>query len=189
MNCRNHGLRRKYKAGFTLVEAVVAIFILATGILAIVDVATQGLKISTATQYDYIAKKKAEQAIEAIFTARNVQEESWDDIQNISKGGIFKDGPQNLYAPGKDGLVGTNNDDTTHPDVLTTGPGPDGIFGTADDIVVPLPGMTREIQITTPLDAFGNPIPNLREITVIMRYTVTGVSKTQTFVSYISPFA
>jgi hypothetical protein len=51
----------------------VAIFILATGILAIVDVATQGLKISTATQYDYIAKKKAEQAIEAIFTARNTQ--------------------------------------------------------------------------------------------------------------------
>jgi hypothetical protein len=76
-----------------------------------------------------------------------------------------------------------------HPDVLTTGPGPDGVFGTADDVVIPLPAMTREIQITTPLDVSGNPIPNLRQITVIMRYTVTGMQKTQTFISYISPFA
>jgi type II secretory pathway pseudopilin PulG len=189
MSCRNHTLRRKNQAGFTLVEAVAAIFILAIGILSIIQVATQGLKISMATQYDYIAKKKAEQSIEAIFTARNTQEKSWDEIQNISDGGIFKNGPQPLYAPGKDGLVGTNNDDTAHPDVLTTGPGSDGVMGSNDDIVIPLPNMTREIQITTPLDGTGNPIPNLRQITVIMRYTVTGVQKTQTFISYISPFA
>jgi prepilin-type N-terminal cleavage/methylation domain-containing protein len=189
MSCRNHTIRRKNQAGFTLVETIVAIFILAIGILSIISVATQALKISTVTQYDYIAKKKAEQAIEAIFTARNTQEKSWDQIQNISQGGIFKDGPQSLYAPGVDGLVGTNNDDILHPDVLTTGPGPDGVFGTADDVVIPLPAMTREIQITTPLDVSGNPIPNLRQITVIMRYTVTGMQKTQTFISYISPFA
>lgn len=189
MKCRNHTLRPKNQAAFTLIESVVAILILAIGILSIIQVATQGLKVSMATQYDYIAKKKAEQAIEAIFTARNTQEKSWDEIQNISDGGIFKNGPQPLYAPGTDGLVGTNNDDTSRPDVLTTGPGSDGIMGTADDIVIPLPNMTREIQITTPLDGTGNPIPNLRQITLIMRYTVTGVPKTQTFISYISPFA
>jgi hypothetical protein len=165
--------------------------ILAIGILSMIDVMAQGLKVSSGTQYDFIAKKKAEEAIEAIFTARNTQEKSWDQIQNISNGGIFKDGPQPLYAPGNDGLVGTINDDAAHPDVVIAGPGPDGIMGTADDVVLPLSGMgmTRQIQIGTILDKNGNPTPNLRQITVTMNYTVAGRPKTQTFIAYISPWA
>ena len=54
--------------------------VLAIGVLSMIDVMTQGLKVSATTQYDYIAKKKAEQAIEAIFTARNSQEKSWDQM-------------------------------------------------------------------------------------------------------------
>jgi hypothetical protein len=165
--------------------------ILAIGILSMIDVMAQGLKVSSGTQYDFIAKKKAEEAIEAIFTARNTQEKSWDQIQNISNGGIFKDGPQPLYAPGNDGLVGTINDDAAHPDVVIAGPGPDGIMGTADDVVLPLSGMgmTRQIQIGGIVDKNGKPTPNLRQITVTMNYTVAGRQKTQTFIAYISPWA
>jgi len=189
MKLQTSVLLRKKQRGFTLLEAVVAILLVSVGLLAMVLVLTQGLKIAAATQSDYIAKKKAEEAIEAIFTARNTQLKSWDDIQNISAGGIFKDGPQNMYAPGNDGLVGTNNDNTAKPDVLITGPGPDGTWNTADDVTVPLSGMTREIQIVNVLDATGNTIPNLRQITVIMRYVAAGEARTQTFISYISPFA
>ena len=49
--------------------------------------------------------------------------------------------------------------------------------------------MTREIQITTVVDKTGNTILNLRQITVIMRYMAAGGQKTQTFISYISPWA
>jgi prepilin-type N-terminal cleavage/methylation domain-containing protein len=189
MKSRNYAPLRKPQAGFTLLETLVAMLILTIGILSMIDVMAQGLKVSTTTQYDYIAKKKAEEAIEAIFTARNSMEKSWDQIQNISQGGIFKDGPQPLYAPGNDGLVGTVNDDITHPDVVIIAPGPDGIMGTSDDLVVPLSGMTREIQITTVVDNAGKTLLNLRQITVIMRYTAIGGEKTQTFICYISPFA
>jgi len=191
MTFSNHALRRKHQAGFTLVEALLAMVILAIGILSMIDVMAQGLKVSAGTQNDFIAKKKAEEAIEAIFTARNTQEKSWDQIQNISNGGIFKDGPQPLYAPGNDGLVGTINDDAAHPDVVIAGPGPDGIMGTADDVVLPLSGMgmTRQIQIGGIVDKNGKPTPNLRQITVTMNYTVAGRQKTQTFIAYISPWA
>jgi prepilin-type N-terminal cleavage/methylation domain-containing protein len=191
MKFQNHALPRKHQAGFTLIEALVAMLILAIGILSMIDVMAQGLKVSSGTQYDFIAKKKAEEAIEAIFTARNTQEKSWDQIQNISNGGIFKDGPQPLYAPGNDGLVGTINDDAAHPDVVIAGPGPDGIMGTADDVVLPLSGMgmTRQIQIGGIVDKNGKPTPNLRQITVTMNYTVAGRQKTQTFIAYISPWA
>jgi len=189
MRFRNHALPRKRQAGFTLVEVVIATFILAIGILSMIDIMVQGLRVSTGTQYDFIAKKKAEEAIEAIFTARNTQEKSWDQIQNISQGGIFKDGPQPLYAPGNDGLVGTVKDDATHPDVVITGPGPDGIMGTSDDVVLPLSMMTRQIQITSVFDTAGNIEPNLREITITMSYSIAGVKRNQTFLSYISPWA
>src|SRR6267143_3706345 len=189
MRFRNHALPRKRQAGFTLVEVVIATFILAIGILSMIDIMVQGLRVSTGTQYDFIAKKKAEEAIEAIFTARNTQEKSWDQIQNISQGGIFKDGPQPLYAPGVDGLVGTVNDDTAHPDVVIIGAGPDGIMGTNDDAVLPLSGMTREIQITTVVVNNGQTVLNLRQITIIMRYMAVGGQKSQTFISYISPWA
>jgi prepilin-type N-terminal cleavage/methylation domain-containing protein len=189
MKLKNRALPLKRQSGFTLIEVLAAMLILTIGILSMIDVMMQGLKVSTTTQYDFIAKKKAEQAIEAIFTARNSQEKSWDEIQNVSNGGIFKDGPQPLYAPGPDGLVGTAKDDTAHPDVVITGAGPDGIMGTSDDVVMPLSFMTREIQITTVVDSSGNTVQNLRQITVIIRYGVVGGQKTQTFISYISPWA
>jgi hypothetical protein len=62
-------------------------------------------------------------------------------------------------------------------------------MGTADDIVMPLSGMTRQIQIASVLDSSGNIEPNLRQITITMSYNVAGNQKTQTFICYISPWA
>jgi len=182
--------KRKSQSGFSLLETMIAIMILSFGILSLAVVFSQGLVFAQATQMDYIAQKKAEQAVESIFTARDTQETSWTQIQNVSQGGIFKDGPQNLFAPGlNNGLVGTAGDDTTHPDVIITGPGPDGILGTADDVVTPLTSMTRTIQIANVIDANGNIEPNVRQITITMIYPVGNLHRTYTLISYISSFS
>lgn len=177
-----HKLRGIQK-GFSLLEVLVALGVLSFGILSLVAVFTTGVTFSDATQYDYIAEKKAEQAVEAIFSARNTGLKSWADIQNVSAGGIFLGGPQPLLSPGPDGIVGTANDNAAKPDVIIVGPGPDGIMGTADDITIPLNGMTREIQI------FNLANPNLRRIVVTIRYKVGRLKRTYQLTSYISAFA
>jgi type II secretory pathway pseudopilin PulG len=180
----------KRQAGFSLLETMIAILVLSFGILSLAVVFSEGLLFAQASQMDYIAQKKAEEAVESIFTARDTQETSWSQIQNASQGGIFLDGPQPLYAPGlANGLVGTAGDDTTHPDVVITGPGPDGILGTADDVVTPLTSMKRTIGITNVVDAAGNVEPNVRLITITMTYPVGRLSRTYTLISYISSFS
>jgi prepilin-type N-terminal cleavage/methylation domain-containing protein len=177
-------LRRRLDKGFSLLEVIVAMAVLSFGILSLVAVFTAGITFSDATQYDYIAEKKAEQAVEAIFSARNTGLKSWVDIQNKTAGGIFLNGPQPLLAPGPDGLVGTDKDNAAKPDMVIVGPGPDGIMGTADDVTIPLSGMTRQIEIS---NISGQ--PNIRKIVVIMRYNVGRLKRTYQLVSYISAFA
>lgn len=173
------------RAGFTLIEAMISIVILSFGVLSLAVVYAQGIMYATMTQYDYIAEKKAEEAVETIFTARDTKVLTWAQINNESQGGVFIDGPRPLLDPGPDGLVGTADDDAALPDQIIIGPGPDGILGTADDVVVNLnPWMTRTIAIT-PVTAEQN----LRQITITINYTVGSVQRTYTLISYISAFA
>jgi hypothetical protein len=137
------------------------------------------------TQYDYIAEKKAEEAVETIFTARDTKVLTWVQIQNVSTGGVFIDGARPLLDPGPDGLVGTADDNAALPDSIIIGPGPDGVLGTADDLVVNLnPWMTRTIAITP---VTGE--TNLRQITITINYQMGRMQRTYTLISYISAFA
>jgi hypothetical protein len=190
MKDKSRRLRRNRQKGFSLMEAMIAVLVLSFGILSLAAVFAQGLLFSAASQFDYIAQKKSEEAVESIFNARNTQATSWAQIQNVSTGGIFLDNPQPLLAPGvANGLVGTANDDAAHPDSVIVGPGPDGILGTADDVVIPLSNMKRTIVIAPVFDAAGNIEPNVRTITVTMTYTVGRLNRTYTLVSYISAFS
>jgi type II secretory pathway pseudopilin PulG len=174
-------------AGFTLLEAMISIFVLSFGVLSLAAVYAQGIFFASLSQYDYVAEKKAEQAVEAIFTARDIKQLTWSSIQNVSEDGVFKDGPQPILVPGTDGLVGTVTDGNAADEYITIGPGPDGILGTADDQVVNLnPWMTRTIAITA---VAGDANTNLRMITVTINYQVGKLNRTYTLVSYISAFA
>jgi len=172
-------------AGFTLIEAMISIVILSFGVLSLAAVYAQGIMFASLTQYDYIAEKKAEEAIETIFTARDTKILTWAQIQNVSTGGVFIDGAQPLLDPGPDGLVGTADDNTALPDSIIIGPGVDGKLGTADDVVVNLnPWMTRTIAMTP---VTGE--TNLRQITITINYRVGRITRTYTLISYISTFA
>ena len=179
----------KQQAGFTLLEAMIAIAIMSIGILSLAAVYAQGIQVANMTQMDYIAEKKAEEAVETIFAARDSKVLAWTNIRNVtgsggSSDGVFLTGPQPLCAAGPDGLYGTADDITSQPDVVIIGPGPDKILGTADDVVVPLKNMTRTIVIAN--------VPGesaLRQVTITMNYNVGKLQRQYTLISYISEFS
>ena len=182
---KRHSKISRQPAGFTLIEAMISIIILSFGVLSLAAVYAQGIMYASLTQYDYIAEKKAEEAVETIFTARDTKVLTWAQIQNVSTGGVFIDGARPLLDPGPDGLVGTADDNAALPDSIIIGPGPDGILGTADDLVVNLnPWMTRTIAITP---VTGE--TNLRQITITINYQMGRMQRTYTLISYISAFA
>lgn len=177
------------QAGFTLIETMIAIVVLTFGILALAGVFAQGVLVANMTQMDYIAQKKAQEAIETIYAARDSKQQPWANIRNVlgvsgNDGGIFLDGMRPLVYPGPDGLYGTADDVLISPDVVILGPGPDGQLGTADDVVLSLNGMTRTITITDVPNE-----PNLRQITITMDYRVGHTVRQYTLLSYISQFS
>jgi type II secretory pathway pseudopilin PulG len=179
----------KQQGGFTLLEAMIAIVILSFGIVSLAAVYAQGIQVANMTQLDYIAEKKAEEAVETIFAARDSKQLAWTNIRNVTgaggpNDGVFLVGPQPLLAAGPDGLYGTADDDKNNPDVVIIDPGPDKILGTADDVVMSLAGMTRTIVID---DVPGE--SGLRQITITMTYTAGSLTRQYTLVSYIAQFS
>jgi type II secretory pathway pseudopilin PulG len=191
---RSEAMNRRRKAigqqsGFTMIEALISIVILSFGVLSLAAVYAQGIYFASLTQFDYVAEKKAEQAVEVIFTARDNNTLTWAQIENTSSGGVFIAGPQPLLQPGPDGLVGTTTDSGSPDEVIVVGPNSAGQIGTTTDKTVDLnPWMTRTIDIEPVLDTAGNNEPNVRSITVTINYHVGKMQRTYTLISYISSF-
>jgi len=165
--------------GFSLIETVIAMGLMATALLGLAALMTAGAKRIGSTPGDLTATQKAAEAIENVFSARDTQTLRWAQLKNVADGGIFLDGAQPLRLAGNDGLLGTA-DDTGEEVVIL--PGHDQQLGTADDVTVSLKGFTREIQIRDVED-------NLRLITIITTYPQGSAIRTYTLTSYISNFA
>ena len=56
-----------------------------------------------------------------------------------------------------------------------TEPGPDGIYGTPDDVQMPLTNYQRKIEIQPVLDANGTVDPSLRAVNITVRYSTPRV--------------
>ena len=164
--------RRKPACGFSLVEVMFAVVILAVGLIALLAVFAQAVSASRFSREDMIAKQKAREALESVYAARNDTSIAFSDIQNAAKGGIFNDGFQALYLPGANGIVGTAQDTATLDHIVL--PGPDGLLGTADDVTVPLVNYQRQILITNVTNADGSTNPDLRHLAVTVRVTSPG---------------
>jgi prepilin-type N-terminal cleavage/methylation domain-containing protein len=173
------------EGGFSLIEVMIAIVVMSIGLLAVVASLATALSSAQSGEEDLIARQKALEAMESIYTARNSQQIPFAAVANQSNGGIFTDGPTPLLCPGPDGLVGTSDDapcttvaGVTCPDggaecmVL---PGPDGILGTADDVTMSLGNFTRTIEINPVLLSSGAPNTNMMAITITVAYTKAGL--------------
>ncbi len=170
------------QTGFTFVETMIAILILGGGLLALAVSFTQGMVVMGTAHAHQVAKEKAAEAMENVFTSRDARKiAQWSSIQNESNGGIFLDGLQPLGNPGPDGLINTTDDILTDIEVDHQ-TGPDGVMDTADDIYHSLTEYNRQILIT-------NLSPNLRQIQIIIVYTIGSLQRSYQLTAYISPFA
>lgn len=195
---RNRQTRRSTERGFTLLEVMVAIVVMTVGLLALIASFAAAITATRSSQEQLIARQKALEALESIYTARNSNEVGFAAINNLPAPGIFSVGPQVLNAAGADGILGTA-DDVPFPanGVCPAGPecvvlpGRDGILGTADDVPMSLSTFTRQIQINTVFQADGvTPNPNLRQAVVTVNYTVPGTTlqRSYTVSALISSF-
>jgi prepilin-type N-terminal cleavage/methylation domain-containing protein len=171
--------------GFSLVEVLIATLILTTGILSLLGVIGVAVQRAVSSSDAVIAREKAREAVESVHTARDMAAVSWPSIRNVDVGGLFLNGPQPLRLAGADGLVNTADDGDVENLQM---PGQDGILGTEDDTVRALDGFTREIVISDLPANNGGIDPNLREITVHIRYEMRGTWRTYTLRTYVSAF-
>jgi prepilin-type N-terminal cleavage/methylation domain-containing protein len=168
--------------GFSLAEVMVSMGILSVALLSLAGVFTMSLSRASNASADIIAKEQATQAIESIFAGRDSGRLRWADLQNVANGGIFQNGPQSVVDPGADRICNTTDDGTTV--VTIRKPGPNGNLGDSDDQVVALKNYTREVQIT----ASASSADTLRQVKVIIEYTVSGFKRHFEMVSYISSY-
>jgi prepilin-type N-terminal cleavage/methylation domain-containing protein len=175
---------RRQAEGFTLLETMIAMAVLLVGVLGLAAMLGSSLSYMQNSENDFIAQQKAEEALEAIYTAKYDDTITFAQVANTtaSPPGIFLAAGQPLLQPGTDGLVGTTADSTASPAYIYL-PGSDGLMGTSDDIQVPLTGFTRTITITNVAND-----ANLRTITVTVSYTKGRVSHSYSINSYISAF-
>ncbi len=167
------------QSGFTLVETLIAAVIMSGGLLALATAFAQGMILMSTSHYHQVAKEKASEAIESVFTSRDTRTILWNQVRNVGNGGIFLNGPQPLRSQGPDGLINTADDGTVEQETL---PGPDGVLGTDDDINLALNTFTREIEIRD----IG---PNLRQIRVVIRYQIGHLARDYQLTAFISSFA
>ena len=165
--------------GFMLMETVFSLALLSVGLLALAAVFSQGMLNLQSGSNLPIAKHKAVEAIESVFTSRDGRVVSWAQVRNKADSGIFLDGDQPIKLPGADALVHTDDDGAIEQMSL---PGVDNLVGTGDDRLVPLTGFLRKIEI---IDI----TTNLREIRVTITYPQGQATRTYTLSTYMSSFA
>jgi type II secretory pathway pseudopilin PulG len=178
--------KRRSTQGFSLLETMIALIVLFVGILGLAAMLGDALAYMRGSQDDFIAQQKAEEAAEAIFTAKYTNGITWAQLSNFSAGnptGLFLTAPQPVLQPGvTDGLVGTVAD-SGQPMEYILMPGPDQKLGTADDVQLPLAEYTRQITITNVAND-----PNLRTIEIQVFYNTGRFNRTYTMYTYISAF-
>jgi prepilin-type N-terminal cleavage/methylation domain-containing protein len=166
--------------GFTILESMVALSILAVGLLGLAGVLGAGLNRLSEAPTDLIARQKVAEAIENVYASRDNDLRTWAEIRNVADGGVFLDGAQPMNTAGNDGLVNTGDAGEAIETLIE--PGNDGLLGTADDVTISLSNMTRTITIT-------DVSAQLRRLTVTVVVTTGRGPRTYSVTTMISSYA
>lgn len=168
----NPAASRHSEAGVTILEMVVAMLLLTVGLLALAASIGYAVTVSNKGRNLTNTKLLVVSLMEQMETLRNTQELTFNQIANagqVDNTGSTKDfagfptGFQQLSInPGPDGIFGTTDD--------LISAGADNVYGTADDFTDntwAVPGYQRQIAITS-LSA------NLKRIEITVRYPDAG---------------
>ena len=164
----NDTLNRSRADGFTLLEMVVAMVILTVGLLGVASAIGYSLMASNRGRGVTNSKMIIVATLEQMETLRDTGQLNFDEISNSRvQGSSFMGFPSDFRpvstVPGPDGVFGTADD-------LSIGTGADGYYGTSDDIIDSSrarPNVQRQIIITE-----INPL--LKKIQVTLRYSPNG---------------
>ena len=156
------------QAGFSLLEAVVAICILTIGLVGTAAAITYALQFSAISQNVTKSKLLLMSSIEQVESLRNSRRLEYKQIANT--GAVNNTDTVNNFSGFSTGFQ-----------PITENPGADGVFGTADDVPAATPSpYTRQIIITE-LSA------SIKKVQVIVRYPGKGDTIGQiTGVSYLN---
>jgi type II secretory pathway pseudopilin PulG len=179
--------RLNSEAGITMIEMCIAIWILSIGLMGLAGAIGFAMTVSNKGRNVTNTKMLIVSILEEMETLRNTDELTYGQIANQGKvdntGAAkpflgFPDTFQPVSInPGPDGIYGTDDD--------LLDPGTDGTYNTGDDKINPAwarPGYTRQILITF----LGNN-PNLKRIQVTLRYTGNnGINQDLVGVSYLN---
>ncbi len=159
------------ESGFSLIEVIIAIFILTIGLLGAVASLTYAMQYTNTSRNVGQAKAIILSSLEEIESLRNTRRLEFKQIANV--GGVDNTNSQNPFggfsddfkeislSQGPDGVFGTDDD--------LMDAGPDGIYGTGDDFVnhaLVRSGYSRKITIT----GFAAD-PTIKKIEVRVTYT------------------
>jgi Tfp pilus assembly protein PilW len=152
------------QAGFSLIEAVIAMGVLTVGLLGLAQAFYLGMRHTATSSANLVAREKAREAVESVHTARDTGNIVWAEIRNVANGGIFLDNEEDLHSAGADGLVNTADDATAPIEVV---------------------GFRRRVQILelSPVNA------DLRQIVVTITYQLGARRGTYTLRTFISSFS
>lgn len=141
------------ESGFSLLEAIVAIFIITIGLIGTAAAITYALQFGAISQNVTKSKLMVVATIEEIESLRNSRRLNYRQIANVGKvdnteasvnfSGFSNGFKEISLQPGTDGVHGTDDD--------LQDKGADGIFGTTDDFDNPAlarGGYRRQITIT-----------------------------------------
>jgi type II secretory pathway pseudopilin PulG len=171
---RRAALRKhlRSEAGVTILEMVVAMLILTVGLLGLAAAIGYAVTVSNRGRNLTNSKLLVVSVLEQMETLRNTKELTFGQIAN--QGSVDNTGATTNFVgfptdfqplsinPGPDGIFGTADD--------LINPGPDNVYGTSDDFTDPTWAVgqyTRQITIT-------NLNPNLKRIQVTLRYPDAG---------------
>lgn len=160
--------RRSTEAGFSLLELVVATVILTVGLLGVATAIGYALMASNRGRGVTNSKMLIVSALEQMETLRNTGQLNFAEISNTPvQGSTFRGFPNDFRpvstVPGHDGVFGTADD-------ISIAPGADGYYGTTDDIQnlsLARANVSRQILITS-----INPL--LKKVQVTLRYSPNG---------------
>lgn len=180
-------MKRQSDRGFSLLEMVIALSILTIGLLGVAAAIGYAFTVSNHGRKITNSKLLVASVLEQMETLRDTGELTFGQIANPAQ--VDNTGADIAFAgfptgfqtvsnePGPDGIFGTADD-------LSTSPGADGVYGTADDtrdLTRAVPDATREIVI-----GLLSGSTTLKRIQVTVHYTANGKTYSVDAVSYLN---